>query len=173
MDNYINTFQLENTVIITLKQMDKIKSIAKNKDVLVSDLYKELGFKRKDYALVSKILSDWSEKLEKDNSESKAIPPSRKSVGSGLSNFISKLNSTQICLCLANFDIIKALHIYNTIDFRQVHESFNLWVEFRMVELGVDFEVAVVAAGGSLSGGKGGNTTRSKDLPKDAVISFN
>jgi hypothetical protein len=154
--------------------MDQMKLQSDNSSLKVADLYKSLGFKVKQYDDVTNLIQEWSLKLKSAGEDSAPQRSnSKNTIGVELTKHISAMNSTEICLTICNLDPIKAMEVYRTVDFRVVHEAFNLWSKTVMLDLTNSFEVGVVAAGGSLSGSSKTNTvTHSKDLPNNLQISF-
>ena len=171
---YKNSFKLilNSTTTITLRHIDTLQALSEEQEQDLVSVFNELGFKTKEHLEVHNILKDWKDRLMESQKNSTPIPPSKSSIGKSLSSLISNMNSTEICLSLCNFDTQRAKSMYMEEDFRVVHEAFNLWSKIKMQSLSDGFETAVVAAGGSLEGGKNRTVHRGADLPKGGSISF-
>jgi hypothetical protein len=169
---YQNTLKLilESEVTISLYQMDCLQSHDKQSEISLGELYGKLGFNTTEYEAVTKILNEWAEKSKEKSAP--APRPKKDAIGVKLSEHISKLNSTEICLVLSNLEPDKAYNLYRNTDFRVIHEAFNLWSVQKLLDLSDNFESAVVAAGGSLSA-KNKKVIRSKDMKAEVPISFN
>jgi len=176
---YSNTLRLayESDVCISSYNMDIIQAISKgeieNKDMLMTDVYEKLGFSVEEYSEVHNILEEWGNKNKEEQNKTNPKRSRKKDVGTSLGQHIGSLNTSEICITLCNFDCEKAMTMYHSVDFRVVHEAYSLWSKNRMLELSDNFEVAVVAAGGSLDGGKKNRkVVNSSDIKPGEVISF-
>jgi len=171
-DTFLTVKGEEHSQLITLKQLSIIQKATKKDPEL--ELVKALrlaGFVDEETQLkVAEILSSWSEAQS-----SKKKQPSRRnkqSLGDSLSTILASLNNTEMCLCLSNFNTITAFQLYCEEDFRIVLEAYSLWSQMQMTELSNNFEIAVVAAGGSLKKSKDHVITKSEDIKAGEVISF-
>lgn len=159
-------------VVLTLYQLEIISDeTKKNPEASAADILNLAGVSEEYHVAVAELLQSWN--TDKDATPKPRTKKGKRNPGDTLSDFLSSLNNTQICLCLANFDPIKAHNIYTSVDFRVATEAFSTWSEREMTLLRSQLEAITIGMGGELKEPKKENNVHDgTSIPKGQVISF-
>jgi hypothetical protein len=121
------SFGIEQALLDRLREQEAINEASLVEAILAAYLlvYPDALIKQHMQQLIDQVLARL-EALQKDDKPSAPLKQYGKTIGTNYSDWLSQLDSTGICLYLADYDIVKACDTYWRTDLRLVKEAVKL-----------------------------------------------
>lgn len=157
---------VSNSFLIPLELVENLFELLKDKEDKAVDedihrLLNDFNIKKDKHEECMRLIMDWFNDEEEQSDEANKVPKVAKGkkdsvvVGEPYEQLFGEAGFTEVCLLVSDFDIVGAIEIYRTVDFRLVLRAYALKTELIMAGVITQFQSAGAAFGG-MGDGKSG-----------------